>query len=332
MDLRQLIVENIDLIIDPVTIKMSAPEFIAEFGGTIERINIVAKHASGNVFYDSEVAPKDTSIGDFFSKFVDVAGDILDVYAVINTLVDSYRAMDSKYASFKSGFKKSETHICPVVDQNINYLGEIIKEVAKFPIKGIILTGNTFVNYSYCFCESCRKEFSVISGLSEEFDYNRIGINKDLLEKWTKWKSDNINSMLNHLVNLAKQVNDELDVSVEVYWDPSTNFKEQMELEYGQNMDDLTSKFNTVLNIYPWAPVLPEVGSNEYTQLLDDLTFTKGLARKGLDFSILYWNIADEKDVEVMKALGNELGAKKIYSYNSYPPNYTELREAHLGR
>jgi hypothetical protein len=332
MELRQLFTEKIDVILDPVTLRMTAPEFIAEFGGSIERVNVVVKHPFGNVFYNSKVAPLDPSIGEFFTKIIDVAGDIIEINAVVSTLLDSYMAMDMKYASYSTNMDKSNTHICPVVDATINYLSDIIKEVAAFPVKSIVLSGNSFINHNYCFCESCRKEFSVVSGLSEEFDYNRISINPELLEKWIKWKSDTIQGMLNHLVNLTKQTNDDLDVNIEIYWDPSTNFKENMELEYGQKIEELASKFNTVLNIYPWSPVLPKIDTAEYNQLLEGLSFTKGLNRKGLGFSILYWSIDNEDDLYILKSIARELGASKIYTYNQYPKNYTELREIHLGR
>ncbi|MHA1835833.1 MAG: poly-beta-1,6-N-acetyl-D-glucosamine N-deacetylase PgaB [Candidatus Odinarchaeia archaeon] len=332
MDIREKLSKDVNLILDPVSLNMSPSQFIADYGGNIDKISILVKHTTGHVFYESKVAPLHPDIGKFFSKFTEISEGLIDVYAVVNTLVDFYMAEDIKYASVKSGGRKSSTHICPTKDETVNYLGEIVKEIVKYPIKGVIFTGNAFINRYYCFCNNCRQEFSVVSHLPDEYDYNRIKLSGDLEEKWTKWKSDKILSMITYLADIVKQENDKIETAFEVYIDPSVNYRAMSEIEYGQDIIEISDKYNVILNIYPWSPILPENNTPEYKELIDALSFTNELKRKGREFHIMYWSIDNDEDYSILNSIKNEINAKNIYVYNDYPPNYTDMRETHLGR
>lgn len=332
MDIKELLVKGFNLILDPVAVKMTAPQFIAEFGGNLAKIYVLAKHPSGQVFYDSKVAPRNIDFGDFFSKILDISAGIFDVYAVINTLLDSHKSEDPKYASYKSGGEVSKTHICPTSANTIGYLSQIVKEIAQLPVKGIIFTGNSFINKNYCFCENCKNEFSAVSGIPTEFDFNRIQIDEELLAKWSRWRSDKISSLMINLTNQARHVNEKLEIFFELYLDPASAYNENMELEYGQNFEALSSVANIIVNLHPWTPILPEVNSAEYKALVNLLMNMKSTKLKSTPTSLLHWNITSEEDLEIVNSISKSTGAEGVYTYNQYPANYSQLREAYLGR
>ncbi|MEM2109953.1 MAG: hypothetical protein QW327_05660 [Candidatus Odinarchaeota archaeon] len=331
MEIRELLVNDLNLILDPSAVKMTPSQFIAEYGGNLSKIGLLVKPPSGRVFYDSKTAPKDPVYGDFLKEFVKISSDIFDVYAVVNTLLDIYLAEDPKYSSVKSGGEKSATHICPS-EITVNYLSEVLKEIAKHPVKGVILVGNTFINRNYCFCDHCKSEFSNLAGIPQSFDFNRINVDSDLQSKWKMWRTDKLANMITTLAERVKQVNDKLEVYSEIYLEPSTNYISNIELEYGQSIEMLSRETKIIFNIHPWTPVLPEANSMEYNTLISSITGAESFKRNGVKPSLLYWNITGEDELNIIKSISSRVSAEEVYTYNAYPSGYNQLRETHLGR
>ncbi len=331
MDLRELLVNNLNLILDPTAINMKPSQFIAEYGGNLSKIGLVVKPPSGRVFYDSSTAPKDPVHGNFLNEFIKISSDIFDVYAVVNTLLDNYMAEDPKYSSVKSGGQISATHICPS-EMTVNYLAKILEEVAQYPVKGVILAGNTFTNRNYCFCDNCKAEFSQIAGIPASFDFNRIQADRDLQSKWLMWRADKLSSMITTLVERLRKVNEKLEVYSEIYLEPAVNYTENLELEYGQNVESISRATKIVFNIHPWTPILPEVNTTEYNRLTSSISKSESFKHRDVKPALLYWNITGEDELNIIKSIADKISAEEIYTYNCYLSGYNQLRELHLGR
>ncbi|WEU39947.1 MAG: hypothetical protein OdinLCB4_005620 [Candidatus Odinarchaeum yellowstonii] len=331
MNIRELLVNNLNPILDPAVINMTPAQFIAEYGGNLSKIGLVVKPPSGRVYYDSATAPKNPVYGNFLKEFTKISSDIFEVYAVVNTLIDSYTAEDPKYSSFKSGGGNSSTHICPS-EKTVNYLAKILEEIAKYPVKGIILVGNTFINRNYCFCDNCKSEFSQIAGIPPSFDFNRIQVDSDLQSKWVMWRADKLSNMVAALAKRVKEVNEKIEVYSEIYLEPAVNYTENLELEYGQNIETLSRVAKIMFNVHPWTPILPEVNSVEYSKLIKSITSVESLKRSGVKPALLYWNVANEDELDIIKSISGKVSSGEVYTYNSYPLGYNQLRELHLGR
>ncbi len=329
MDLRELLMNELNPILDPTIINMAPSQFIAEYGGNLSKVGIVAKPPSGRVYYNSSTAPKDPVYGNFLNEFVKISSDIFDVYAVVNTLLDNYMAMDSKYASVKSGGENSTTHICPS-EITINYLTKILEEIAQYQIKGVILAGNTFINRNYCFCDNCKAEFSQISGVPSSFDFNRIKIDSELQSKWKIWRADKLSNMVTTLVEHLKEVNNKLEVYSEIYLEPAVNYTENMELDYGQSIELLSRVTKILFNIHPWTPILPELNSREYTKLISSITGIESFKRGEVKPALLYFNVTEDEELNMIKSISSKISAEAIYTYNGYLMEYNQLRENHI--
>ncbi|MFX0116172.1 MAG: hypothetical protein ACFFB3_16600 [Candidatus Hodarchaeota archaeon] len=109
MDVREVLSKGFVLILDP-TAKSTEAEpgstdpnaFLAEHGGWIEEVAIVAKAESGHVTYKSAAAP--THQNAIFPDFVELANDLgIRVYAVVHSMGDQYFGQDYQYTALRSG-------------------------------------------------------------------------------------------------------------------------------------------------------------------------------------------------------------------------------------
>lgn len=333
MEKREILMQGIRLVTDPISLKMTPSAFLADYGGYAEEVAVVAKHESGYAFYPSQEVPVHNQFGTFFSKFTEVAEDILKVNAVINTFTDSYMGKDPKFASIRSGGTPNEDFMCPTHEKGWDYLATAAKEVAAYPIEEIILVGNTFVQKDFCFCENCKSEFGQIGGIQSDFNYDRISLDPEMLSKWSEWRSEKLTTGLIRIVDAIHSIKGDLDVSIEVYLDPETSFSKGAEETYAQNIERLAKETkNLTLNVFPWTPLLPTPGSEEFRAVVQQLEFTKELVRReGVKLAILHWRIDDETDLNSLKSMAKEINAQKILAYADYPTSYRFWREAHLG-
>ncbi|MFX0096507.1 MAG: hypothetical protein ACFE7E_01970 [Candidatus Hodarchaeota archaeon] len=333
MEKREILMQGIRLVADPISLKMTPSTFLADYGGYTEEVAVVAKHETGYALYPSQEVPVHNQFGSFFSKFTEISKDILKVNAVINTFTDSYMGKDPKFASIRSGGTPNEDFMCPTHEKSWDYLASAGREVANYPVEGIILVGNTFVQKDFCFCNNCKNEFGQIGSIQSDFNYDRISLDPELHSKWSEWRSDKLTTGLIRIVDAIHSVNSDLDVSIEVYLDPETDFAKGAEEAYAQNIERLAKEAkNLTLNVFPWTPLLPTPGSEEFGAVIRQLEFTKELIRRqGVRLSLLHWRIDDETDLNSLKSMAKEINAERILAYADYPSSYRFWREAHLG-
>ena len=87
MDIRTISSHNLIPVIDPVFLKQSPDEFLAENGGFLSEVAVVGKSSSGFVHYRSATAPTDQETKEFFSTFSTIADSIgIKVYGFVNGL------------------------------------------------------------------------------------------------------------------------------------------------------------------------------------------------------------------------------------------------------
>ncbi|MHA1333932.1 MAG: hypothetical protein ACTSPL_07685 [Candidatus Odinarchaeia archaeon] len=331
MDTRTLLTENIRLVIDALEMDKYPSEILANLGGYTDKIAVIAKHPSGYVFYPSEVAPVHEKLGSYFSDFTHVAEDIIDVYAVVSTFMDAYMAKDKDYSTLDGDRKASENFICPTSKESVNYLKEVIKEIANYPIKGILLIGNAFAHKDYCMCDKCMNAFKIVAETKDNLTYEKIAADSELNEKWVKWRCEQLTSSINELVTVAKQVKSDLDIGIEIYLDLETQFSKGLPAIYGQDYTSLAAiSKHLVLNIFPWTPLLPEPNSDEFNETIREFEFTRQLFRKNIALSLVHWKIENDTDLSSFKAFANELNVKEAFTYLNYPKGYQSWRESYL--
>ena len=176
MVIKEILVNDGVLIVDPKAIKETPDEFLAKYGSYMDSVCLIAKSEAGTTFYPSFTAPKDQEHGDFFSSFAQIASDIgIKVFAIIHSNIDYYLSQNPNFQMKQSGGSLIRGYICPIRQQYWYYLAELGLEVAKHPIEGIIFKDATFPRENTCFCENCKREFAEKNkSLGREFDYKQI--------------------------------------------------------------------------------------------------------------------------------------------------------------
>ncbi len=329
---RNLLIRNVLPIMSPDTMKEeSADSFLATFGGYMKQIAAVAKHDSGFALYESNVAPIHEKYGDFFStvaKITEAAG--IKLYAVIYTFVDNYYGVDPSYKTYNANGVANEYYVCPARESFWAYLKSVTEEVIRFPIAGIILLGNTFVRQEFCFCESCKKEFSAAAGIDTSFTWDGLRDNDQLFSKWLDWRAEKMYNALSGIYSVAKK-KEGLDFLIGVDIDPEVGYEKGAFRQLGQDVEALSGiSGHLLVSINPWSPILPSPGSPEYNIEIEKMRFIDNITARRRKVSFKYWTLINENDFDTVKSIATRFKATKIVSDLDFPEKYRIWREAHL--
>jgi len=268
MELREILTRGHIPVLDPYTLNETSDEFFARYGSFLEKIALMAKRDTGYTLFRSMSAPTDDKYSEFFPSFTQIASEIdIDVYAIVSTFVDQYFAHDPKYGAYRSGITRAPvgTFVCPVQESYWKYLIAVVKEIMNFPINGLILMDNQFARQEYCFCETCRKEFSELTNLEREFVFDTLLSDLDVLSQWYEWRVEKISSFLSNITNSIKESNPDIEVLIAVDIDPETDYLEGAKKHFGQDVMKLSDVADQLLfNVLPLTPVLPQPETPDY--------------------------------------------------------------------
>lgn len=333
MEIRDLLTRGVTLIVDPRGLKTSLDDFFASYGGYLEYVIAVVKDVSGRVFYSSKAAPVDEEHPTFFTEFVDTTEAVgIQSGAFINVFADAFFAADQEFKTYTTEGQSLDAFVCPNKPGFIQHMISVIKEIAERPIQSLFLTSLGYAHTSYCYCTECREEFSEYADLRHTFQIADPAANPALYNQWIEWRVAKMTGIIQQLVNAAKEVKPDLKVIPTYPIDSEAGFVAGTRTNQGLDLESIAKMSkNLSIEVFPWTPILPDLGSKDYTDYVDNLSFIGPLTKTGVDFSMTHWIIEDEAEYNRAKALADGSGITDIYSMLGYPTGYQTLREIRLG-
>jgi hypothetical protein len=333
MDYRDLLNREVTLVLDPLVTNETANEFLAKYGGYLDELVVVAKHPSGYTYYNSSIANASKEHNTFFSSYAKLSAEVgMRTYALVNTFTDSVFGNDPQFQTLDPKGRAVTQYVCPTNESFWKYIGAIGAEVARYQLSGIIFTGNRNVRTDTCFCDKCRKSFAQYAGLQEQFTIDEVLQNADLKKMWLEWRSEKMLEGLKFLVDTTWREKRDLDIGLTVDLDPGLGLEKGAYSIFGQKpfeMADLTG--HGIPHIYPFTPMLPDIGSDEYQTLIDSLQYTKDIVTKEYSLSLFYWGTIEEREYSLIRQIAEEIKATKTFVYPALPEEFNFWREAHLG-
>jgi len=332
MDIRTISSHNYIPIIDPAFLKQSPDEFLAENGGFLSEVAVVAKSTSGFVHYRSATAPTDRDTNEFFSTFTSIADSIgIKVYAIVNCLADSFLAKNTGYSAIKDGGNPNSEFVDPFKTQYTNYLNAIISEVINFPIKGIILDNIRFPREQYSFCESCRRSFSDRFGIERIFSLGDVQRDNNLFAHWNQWRSKTLETIYNELVAKASTKSN-LDLSITMDIDPTLEGNRGALIHFGQRIDLIAKYATPTLHLSSWTPFPASSETAEFQALKKSIKFAKNFQTKNqTPLNLAIWGVENESTFGIIDALAEDISISKVFIQNHFPSDFQKRREIHLG-
>ncbi|MHA2059795.1 MAG: hypothetical protein ACW976_03355 [Candidatus Ranarchaeia archaeon] len=335
MDYRDLLNRKITPVLSPDTIKDTANEFLAKYGGFLETIALMAKPPSGLSYYKSDLMPDDPLNNKWFSGYAKLCTDVgFTTYAVVSALADLEYGQDPEYRTLNPSNQFASDYVCPLRESYWQYLAAIGQEIAKYDVAGIILTNTRFVRYEFCLCSECRKEFREESGLEADFGWKQIQDDPALQEKWFSWKSNKLLEYLKFFTEKVWNKKRDLDIAIKIDLDPEVGFAEGAGQNFGQTpqaFGELTG--HALVHPYLFTPILPTQSTSDpdYNKLLTSVEYFKDLQAKQYRTSLYWWGPVGEPELTFMEGLREDTGAEYLFLYPEYPKQYRRWREAHLG-
>jgi len=294
MEIKDVLINGGTLVIDPAMTRITPDEFLALYGSYMDSICLVAKSENGATYYPSYTAPKDPTYSEFFSSFAHIASDIgIKVYALLHSNVDYYLSRDPNFQMYRSGGIPIEGYVCPARQNYWYYLSEVAAEVAKFPIEGIILKDSLYPRDAACFCENCRREFSNENMVDRDFSLEQLARNNDIFAKWSKRRVDSLSGMVSSVVSRVHGEK-KIEIMSEIVVDPQTSYLDGAAHHFGQNITNLSHvTTHLLLHLFPWGGDLPSADSEEFNELIDQLSPVKELADTHRN-SLFLWGTSDQ--------------------------------------
>ncbi|MHA1629806.1 MAG: hypothetical protein ACTSXO_08360 [Candidatus Heimdallarchaeota archaeon] len=332
MDIRTISSHNYIPVIDPEYLKQSPDEFLAEHGGFLSEVALVAKSTSGFVHYRSATAPAHRDTNEFFSTFSSIADSIgIKVYAFVNALADSFLAKNPGYSAIKDGGNPNTDFIDPFKTSYINYLNSIIEETISFPVQGIVLDNLRFPHEDYSFCETCCRKFSEAFGIERIFSLNDLHKDPNLYTQWIQWRVNAIETILKEIkASVSKKRKVELSIVLDI--DPTIEGAKGALVQFGQNIDVFGRYGLPTIHLSAWTPFPSSINSPEYKTLIRTLKVAKDYQAKTQSPLNLYlWGLENEASIEIVEAINNEISLSNIFIQNYLPADYQKRREIHLG-
>lgn len=333
MEIRTISSHNLIPVIDPVYLRQSPDEFLAENGGFLNEVAVIAKSATGFVHYRSATAPANRETSDFFSTFTSIADSIgIKVHAFINGLADSFLGKNRGYSAVKDGGNPIESFICPTRESYSTYLASILNEVTNFPIQGLIIDNIRFPREEYCFCERCSRKFSAFAGIDRIFSLGDLQKDPRLLEQWKKWRQDKIEQVLATVVSKIKSKTD-IPLRITMDIDPVLNAAKGAVMQFGQDIDLIGEFGLPVIHLSAWTPLPSSTDSPEYQVLKNSLNFLKAYQKQSpaKDVNLFVFGVESETALNVILQLKEEMNFNTGFIQNHFPQDYQKRRELHLG-
>ncbi|MFX1244855.1 MAG: hypothetical protein ACFE8F_07795 [Promethearchaeota archaeon] len=333
MEIRDLLTRGVTLIVDPRGLKTSLDDFFASYGGYLEYVIAVAKDTTGRVFYSSKVAPADEKNPTFFSEAIDTTEAVgIRAGAFVNVFADAFFAADQAYRTYTTEGESLDTLVCPNKAGFIQHMVTVVKEIAESPIQALFLSNLGYPHSQYCYCTECREEFTEYADLRHTFQIADPAANPALYNQWVEWRVSKMTGFVQQLVTAAKQVKPNLKVIPTFPIDPESGYVAGTRTNLGLDLDTIAKMDkNLGIEVNPWTPILPDPGTKEFSEYIDNLNFIDGLQKLGVDFSMIHWVLEDESEYNRAKTLAETAGISALYSMLGYPANYQSLREIRLG-
>ncbi len=333
MEIRDLLTRGVSLIVDPHGLKTSLDDFFASYGGYLEYAVAIAKGLSGRVFYSSKVAPADDENPTFFDEFIDTTEAVgIRAGAYLNMFADAFFATDHEFKTFTAEGKTLDGFVCPNKPAFLQHMITVIKEVAENPIQTLFFAHLGYPHTSYCYCNDCRNEFTEYAELRHTFQIADSASNPALYNQWIEWRVAKMSSVIQQLVTAAKEVKPDLKVIPTYPIDPESGYVVGTRTNLGLDLETIANMSKNVsIEAFPWTPILPDPGSKDFADYIDNLSFISSLTKTGVEFSMTHWIIEDEAEYHRAKSLADTAGISDIYSMLGYPTGYQSLREIRLG-
>lgn len=328
MDIRTISSHNLIPVIDPVFLKQSPDEFLAENGGFLSEVAVVGKSSSGFVHYRSATAPTDRETNEFFSTFSTIADSIgIKVYGFVNGLADSFLAKNPGYSAIKDGGNPNNDFVDPFKTSYTNYLKSITTEIIGFPVKGMLLDNIRFPREEYSFCENCCRRFSERYGIDRIFSLSDLQKDPNLINQWITWRKDAIETILRELSeSIQSQKAIDLDITIDI--DPTMNASKGALDHFGQDISVISKYGNPTIHLSAWTAFPNAVDTPEYQSLLNSLSFAKNVQSQ---LNLFIWGVEDESLITIIDAIKEELPINRVFLQNHFPVDYQKRREIHLG-
>ncbi|MHA1916920.1 MAG: hypothetical protein ACTSUV_01190 [Candidatus Ranarchaeia archaeon] len=335
MDYRDLLNRKITPVLSPYTIEDSANEFLAKFGGFLEKIALVAKPPSGLSFYRSKLVSEHSEYRTWFSSYAKLCVDVgFQTYGVMSALADLQYGRDPKYRTFDNMNNNAPDYVCPSRKSFWQYLAAVGKELASFDLTGIILSDTRFVRDEFCLCSHCRNEFAEISGLKNDFQWDEIQSNPSMKNRWIEWKRDTLVNNLQFFCDEVWSAKRNIDIAIKADLDPEIGLENGAMMHFGQDLQafgEMTG--HALVHPYLFTPIIPTPSTSdlEFNNLLESMNYFKDLQNKQFKTSIYWWGNAGEQELQFVEALRTATNAGDIFLYSSYPKEYRRWRESILG-
>ncbi|MFX1510131.1 MAG: hypothetical protein ACFFBR_07505 [Promethearchaeota archaeon] len=333
MEIRDLLTRGVSLIVDPRGLKTSLDDFFASYGGYLEYVVAVAKDMSGKVFYSSKVAPADEEFPTFFDEFVDTTEAVgIRTGAYLNVFADAFFAADQEFKTFTADGQPLNNLVCPNKPAFIKHMVTVIKEVAENPIETLFLGNLGYAHASYCYCNDCRNEFSEYADLRHTFQIADPSANPALYNQWIEWRVAKTSKTIQQLVTAAKEVKPDLKVIPTYPIDSESGYVAGTRTNLGLDLETIAKlSKHLAIEVFPWTPILPDPGSKDFTDYVENLSFINSLNKSGVEFSMSHWVLEDESEYNRAKSLADATEITGIYTMLGYPTTYQSLREIRLG-
>ncbi len=333
MEIRDLLTRGVTLIVDPRGLKTSLDDFFASYGGYLEYVVTITKDVSGRVFYSSKVAPTDEEYPTFFDEFIDTTEAVgIRAGAWINVFADAFFATDQEFKAYTSDGHSLDNLVCPNKPAFIQHMVTVIKEIAETPIQSLFLTNLGYPHASYCYCNDCRNEFTQYADLRHTFQIADPAANPALYNQWIEWRVGKMNSIVQQLVNAAKEVKSNLKVIPTFPIDSESGYVAGTRTNLGLDLETIAKMSkNLAIEVFPWTPILPDLGSKDFAEYISNLSFVNPLTKVGVEFMMTHWVLENEGEYNRAKAIADEAGISQIYSMLGYPVGYQSIREIRLG-
>ncbi|NHJ32612.1 MAG: hypothetical protein FK732_07100 [Asgard group archaeon] len=330
MDIRTISSHNLIPVIDPVFLKQSPDEFLAENGGFLSEVAVIGKSSSGFVHYRSTTAPTDRETNEFFSTFSTIADSIgIKVYGFVNGLADSFLAKNPGYSAIKDGGNPNIDFVDPFKTSYTNYLKSITTEILGFPVKGMVLDNIRFPREVYSFRENACRRFSERFGIERIFSLSDLQRDPNLMNQWTTWRKDAIETILRELSESIKsQKAIDLDITMDI--DPTMNAEKGALNHFGQDISVISKYGNPTIHLSAWSPFPNAIDTPEYQTLLNSLAFVKDYQAQS-QLNLFVWGVENETHIAIIDALKEELPINNVFIQNHFPIDYQKRREIHLG-
>lgn len=337
VNLDELIDHSFIPVIDPTTpdslAGQGANAFLAEYGGVVEEVALVCKKEDGLVTFRSGAAPSDRQYENFFTDFTELANDLgMKTHAISYAFGDSYLGSDPNYSIGRSDGTAVTTYVDPSMEGYTKHMSHIAREVARTPIKSLILQEFCFPRQEFSFSRRAVRKFAEISGVSLDTTYIDVQKDPGIQRLFEEWRADLISNAFRQTVESAKSERPGLDIGMIIPVDPETEWSDGFTRHYGINLDRIIEMSGYVIyHIMPYSPMYPEPDTPSWDMLSQALRSSPLYEESGYKKAVFVWGLENEEDIDWLTTLKAEVKADRVFARLEYPEKYSIKREIHRG-